>query len=458
MTAALTVIGDTVLDRDIGGTVSRVCPDAPAPVLDVDSEDARPGGAGLAAVLARGLGARVTLVTALGDDAAGELTHSLLTAAGVDVVNVGGRGSTVEKIRVRSGSASLVRFDRGRGVRPAGCPAALHDALADAAAVLVSDYGGAMARLPQLRDALATAAMTRPLVWDPHPRGPKPVAGVHVITPTVRELDALRAADDSGSGLARVTRAAEALARDIHCRAVAVTMGSRGALLVRAGDVPLAIPARPSSAVDTVGAGDCFAATVADRLARGALVPEAVEAAVSEATSFVDGGGVAGLGRDPDATPPPGETAAEVAQRVRARGGVVVATGGCFDLLHAGHVATLNAARALGDGLIVLLNSDASVRRLKGPDRPRQSQADREAVLRALACVDAVQIFDTDTPVPALEDLRPDVFAKGGDYTASGLAEAELLTGWGGQTVILPYLAGRSTTRLLQEVRADHGR
>src|SRR5205823_1225759 len=163
------------------------------------------------------------------------------------------------------------------------------------------------------------------------------------------ELDALRAADDSGSDLARVTRAAEALARDIRCRAVAVTMGSRGALLVRAGDLPLAIPARPSSAADTVGAGDCFAATVSDRL-------------------------------------------------------------------------------ALGDGLIVLLNSDASVRRLKGPDRPRQSQADREAVLRALACVDAVQIFDTDTPVPALEDLRPDVFAKGGDYTASGLAEAELLT------------------------------
>ena len=150
---------------------------------------------------------------------------------------------------------------------------------------------------------------------------------------------------------------------------------------------------------------------------------------------------------------PAGEGAAEaVARRVREQGGTVVATGGCFDLLHAGHVSTLRSARTLGDCLIVCLNSDASVRRLKGPDRPLVPQADRAAVLGALACVDAVAVFDEDTPEALLDRLRPDVFAKGGDYAAEELPETALLASWGGRTVILPYIEGRSTTRLLEEM------
>jgi rfaE bifunctional protein nucleotidyltransferase chain/domain len=128
-----------------------------------------------------------------------------------------------------------------------------------------------------------------------------------------------------------------------------------------------------------------------------------------------------------------------------------VATGGCFDLLHAGHVRTLEAARRLGDCLVVLVNSDASVARLKGPDRPLVSQEDRAAVLRALECVDAVVVFDEDTPVEALRHLRPDVWAKGGDYRAQDLPETPALQGWGGRTVILPYLEGHSTTRLIAQ-------
>ena len=129
----------------------------------------------------------------------------------------------------------------------------------------------------------------------------------------------------------------------------------------------------------------------------------------------------------------------------------MVATGGCFDLLHAGHVAVLQQARALGDCLVVLLNSDDSVRRLKGPTRPLQSQADRADVLRALGCVDAVLVFDEDTPAEALAALRPDVFAKGGDYALTSIPEADVVAGWGGQAVVLPYLAGRSTTHLIRE-------
>jgi D-beta-D-heptose 7-phosphate kinase / D-beta-D-heptose 1-phosphate adenosyltransferase len=147
-----------------------------------------------------------------------------------------------------------------------------------------------------------------------------------------------------------------------------------------------------------------------------------------------------------------------VISRVRARGGTVVATGGCFDLLHAGHVHTLQAARSLGDCLIVCLNSDVSVRSIKGSDRPLVPEEDRAAVLGALDCVDAVVLFDEDTPWAVLNSLRPDVFAKGGDYEVSDLPEARLLASWGGRAVVLPYVAGRSTTRLIEEAVSRGGR
>jgi rfaE bifunctional protein nucleotidyltransferase chain/domain len=146
--------------------------------------------------------------------------------------------------------------------------------------------------------------------------------------------------------------------------------------------------------------------------------------------------------------------AAGVAARVRRAGGTVVATGGCFDLLHAGHVAMLERARALGDCLVVCLNSDASVRRLKGPDRPLVGEHDRAAVLAALACVDAVAVFGEDDPRAVLERLRPHLWVKGGDYGVADLPEAATLAGWGGQAVIVPYVTGRSTTRLIEEAAA----
>jgi len=140
-----------------------------------------------------------------------------------------------------------------------------------------------------------------------------------------------------------------------------------------------------------------------------------------------------------------------IARNVRAAGGTVVATGGCFDLLHAGHVSTLAGARRLGDCLIVCLNSDASVRRLKGPGRPLVKQDDRAAVLTALACVDAAVVFDEDTPEEILRALRPHVWVKGGDYEGVRLPEADVLTEWGGRALVLPHLDGHSTTRLIQE-------
>jgi rfaE bifunctional protein nucleotidyltransferase chain/domain len=239
---------------------------------------------------------------------------------------------------------------------------------------------------------------------------------------------------------------------------VVVTCGAEGAVLCHSGPTPLAVPAPEVSDGDTCGAGDRFAATAALALAAGALVSEAVQQAVRAASAYVAGGGVrAALSARPAKAEHVGVgDAGCVVADVRARGGTVVATGGCFDLLHIGHLATLRAARALGDCLIVCLNSDASVRDLKGPDRPLTNETDRSSLLAALDCVDAVVVFDELTPESVLSWLRPDVWVKGGDYADGGpsLPEAELVERWGGRTVIVPYLDGRSTTRTIAAAQA----
>jgi D-beta-D-heptose 7-phosphate kinase/D-beta-D-heptose 1-phosphate adenosyltransferase len=447
------VVGDVLLDRDVQGCVERVCPDAPVPVVDVESERPRPGGAGLAAVLSAIDGRDVVLVTALADDEGGFELAQLLAGAGVQVVDLGQAGSTVEKTRVRAGGTSLVRIDRGRPGDIGPWTRQATEALASAGAVLVADYGNGVADHSDVRDALTALPGRLPVVWDPHPRGPAPVAGVRLATPNRQEATSF-AGDVAGEGLTGHTARARALLDRWRAASVAVTLGAEGALLV-SGDVPpLVVPARPVEG-DPCGAGDRFSSAAAGLLADGALPSDAVIGAVDAASSFVETGGAASVRCAPSPSAPARpRDAFTLAEEVRRRGGTVVTTGGCFDLLHAGHVGMLRAARALGDCLVVCLNSDASVRRLKGPGRPVVGLADRVAVLLALECVDAVAVFDEDTPLALLDQLRPDVFAKGADYSVADLPEADLLRTWGGQAVVLPYLEGRSTSRLVEEVGA----
>ena len=338
----------------------------------------------------------------------------------------------------------------------------------------MSDYGRGTAADPRIRAALAGRTARVPLVWDPHPRGPDPVPGTRLATPNHAEARAAAglnaapagpSAGGQGSATGPVLRsaagAAERLLRRWPVDGVAVTLGPHGTLLAQGGPVPLIVPARTVQAPDTCGAGDRFAAAAAAALSQGALPSEAVVAATAIATDFLAAGGVGSLrvgpgSEDPEVSPDPGAPAGTasaadpvaLARRVHDAGGTVVAAGGCFDVLHAGHVSLLQAARSLGDSLIVCLNSDESVRRLKGEGRPLNPVADRIAVLTALHCVDGVLVFGEDTPRAALERLRPGVWVKGGDYEGQALPEAELLSTWGGQAVTVPYLAGRSTTRL----------
>jgi rfaE bifunctional protein nucleotidyltransferase chain/domain/rfaE bifunctional protein kinase chain/domain len=440
---SLVVVGDALLDRDLDGRAERLAPDAPVPVIDDVVERERPGGAGLAAALVAASGEDVTLVCALGDDPAGRCLRGLLEDADVRVCDLGLRGATPEKVRVSAGGRPVARLDAG--AREGGCgplTAEAGRALRAASAVLVSDYGRGVAAEPSVRAALV--GLIAPIVWDPHPKGPEPIPGVALATPNEREAAA------SGASLGTVIAAARMLVARWRASHVCVTRGARGAVLVAGAGPALAVPAPRVAGGDPCGAGDRFAATAAVGLAAGLLPSGAVQAAVVAASSFVAAGGAgAGIASEPA----PAESAAALAARVRAESGTVVATGGCFDLLHAGHVSMLESARALGDCLVVCLNSDASVRRLKGPDRPLVGQADRAAVLAALGCVDAVTIFDEDDPRAVLRALRPHVWVKGGDYAVADLPETAVLEDWRGRAVVVPYVSGRSTTRLIEVAR-----
>lgn len=445
----LVVVGDSVLDIDIDGTVTRISPEAPVPVVDADRMWQRPGAAGLAATLAARGELDVVLVTAVAADAAGRILVDLLRDSGVRVIALPLAGTTVCKTRIRARGQSVVRLDHGDGT--AVCEPLdreLVRTLAGARAVLVSDYGNGITSHRHLRALLATIAAHIPVVWDPHPRGAEPIPGAALVTPNESETQGL---------------SAETLRERWQARAVAVTLGARGALLSTRWAEPshIPVPADVTRHGDTCGAGDRFAVAAAAAFGSGAGVTEAVCIAVQTAARFVAAGGAVGVSSPATLSGGPTTRAEDspvvtdidtVARRLRRRGGRLVATGGCFDLLHTGHVGLLRRARDLGDALVVLLNSDDSVRRLKGPERPVVPAADRARVLAALACVDAVYVFDESSPAEVLEQLRPDIWVKGGDYRTDQLPEAEVVTRYGGEVVILPTVPGYSSSKLIETI------
>lgn len=467
-TKPLVIVGDSILDVDVLGSATRLSPEAPVPVVDAERLVARPGGAGLAALLAARTDDGVALITGIAADDAGRQLHGLLAAAGVRVLALPMSGTTVTKTRIRARGQSMLRLDRGDGA-PVDHPLSdeVRETLDAARAVCVADYAAGVTALPEMRKALAGLAARVPVVWDPHPRGAAPVPGCALVTPNQDEAHHFCGGTAAGD-------AGEALLRKWHAGAVCITRGAHGALLydprlgARHVAIPDGTPQTRAGGADVCGAGDRFAVAAAQALGAGADPAAAVQAAVADAARFVAAGGAAavstplpagGEGVLPTAAPPEDSTtvdAVALAERLRRNGRTVVATGGCFDLLHTGHVRLLRQARELGDALIVLVNSDESVRALKGPGRPVMADLDRARVLAALACVDAVAIFDGPTPERVLETLRPDIWVKGGDYTAANLPEAATVRRHGGTVIILPTVAGYSSSRLI--AAANSGR
>nr|WP_207944369.1 PfkB family carbohydrate kinase [Actinomadura rubrisoli] len=469
--ANLVVVGDAFLDHDHLGRVERVASDEPALVVAGGTTHKRPGGAALAAVLSARQGHAVTLVTALGRDAGGDRLRTLLDEARVEVVDLGLDGPTAVKTRIRAAGRTLMMLDEHDVCPPVGregetALAAARRVLMAAGGVLVSDYGRGVAAHTDLRAALAEAARRSPLVWDPHPRGAVPVPNTAVVTPNSREARGIASLAGSDT-LSDDVEAARAVGRAWGPVQVALTRHEHGAVLLADADLaPLVVPTRVAAGrkADPCGAGDFFAGHLAAMLAGGRLPSEAVASAVWAASAYVAGGGPRFLDDPPDGGSPmaglanaepaaAARGAIELARAVRARGGTVVAAGGCFDLLHIGHVRLLEQARQLGDCLIVCLNSDDSLSRLKGPSRPIVPAAQRALMLEALASVDAVLVFEEDTPEAAIRALRPGIWVKGGDYSGMKIPEDELVGSLGGRTVVVPFVAGWSTSSLIESAR-----
>ena len=390
-------------------------------------------------------------MTALSPDDDGRRLARLLADAGVTVVDLGLAGPTPVKLRVRSGGQSLARVDRGCEpvVPPGAWTGTATAAVRGADAVLVSDYGrGLAAALPEVvtgalpggapGSGMPGRASGPPLVWDPHSNGPRPPAAADLVVPNAGEAAGLAGepTPPADASVPVLVGLATGLSDRLSCP-VAVTAGERGAVLAEPGALPVVVPTRPARG-DACGAGDTFAVHVALARAGGASRRLAVEAGVAAAHRYVAGRGPGAAGGGPAAPhaaagdgtvvalAPPVDGVPE-ADAVRRSGGVVVAAGGCFDVLHAGHVQLLEHARGLGDHLVVLVNGDASVRRLKGPGRPLNPVDDRTAVLRSLACVDEVVVFDEDTPSRALRSLRPHLFVKGADYEGADIEEGAVM-------------------------------
>lgn len=440
----ITVVGDVLLDEDVTGTIDRLCPDAPVPVVEVSEHRFRAGGAGLVATMLQLDGYDVEFVTALSNDEGAERIREHLP--GISIIAGDSGAPTPVKRRLRTSDQAVCRIDEGCGPPP---PPQVHErmieAIRTADAIIVSDYGRGLAAHPEVRGALERRGEQVPLVWDPHPKGADPVASSQLVTPN---LDEAAKAAGTGASAEEAEHAAALLRERFACHAVLVTLGEHGALLQERGEQPLRIAVEPVSAADACGAGDRLIATAATVLARGGSRAEAAAQAATSARDYLAAGGVAALPQRQLAALSSTSDPWERARLVRDGGGVVVAAGGCFDLLHAGHVRTLEAARDLGDCLIVCMNSDDSVRRLKGSERPIIGERDRTEMLLALECVDAVVVFEEDGPEEVLERLRPHIWVKGGDYKADALPETRLLEQWGGRTVTVPYHLGRSTTRL----------
>lgn len=466
------VVGDVMLDRFVHGRVDRVSPEAPIPVLRIQRESAMPGGAGNVVANLAALGVGTDLVAVIGDDDAGrELSHLVRTLNGrADGLLCVPDRPTTTKTRFIAGGQQLLRADAETDsplddATAARLLAAAATLLPGAGVLVLSDYGKGVltADVTAALIDLARAAGVRVLV-DPKGRDYHRYRGAFCVTPNAKELaDATGTLprDDAG-----VAAAARALAGDHGIGAVIVTRSEQGMSVVSAEGPVTHLRAQAREVFDVSGAGDTVVAVLAAAIAAGADLVEAatlaniaagiVVAKVGTATvrcgELRDAAGLA-IATGPGSKRVRLDQAVEQVERWHRQGLRVGFTNGCFDLLHPGHVSLIAQARAHCDRLVLGLNSDDSVRRLKGPTRPVQNETARATVLSALGDVDLVVTFADDTPLALIKALRPDILVKGADYSVENVVGAREVLGWGGRVVLAELTDGQSTTGTIARMK-----
>lgn len=462
--APVLVVGDVMLDRYWHGGTSRISPEAPVPVVRVEQIEDRPGGAANVALNIAALGAPALLVGVTGIDEAADSLSDSLGAAGVQVhFQRIDHQPTIVKLRVMSRHQQLLRMDFEEPfATDAEALASRVEALLTGVKVLVlSDYGKGALKNHQVLIAAARARGI-PVLADPKGKDFSIYRGASLITPNLSEFEAVVGACRDEAEL--VARGAQ-LMTELQLGALLVTRGEHGMTLLRPGHPPLHLPARAREVFDVTGAGDTVISTLAASLAAGAELPEAVALANLAAGIVVGKLGTATISAPELRRAVQREEGSErgvlgleqlklAIEDARAQGERIVFTNGCFDILHAGHVTYLEQARAQGDRLIVAVNDDASVSRLKGPGRPINSVDRRMAVLAGLGAVDWVVSFAEDTPENLLRALQPDVLVKGGDYGIEGVVGADIVRAYGGEVRVLGLVENSSTTAIVEKIRS----
>ncbi|AMO79112.1 bifunctional D-glycero-beta-D-manno-heptose-7-phosphate kinase/D-glycero-beta-D-manno-heptose 1-phosphate adenylyltransferase HldE [Pseudomonas citronellolis] len=461
--APVLVVGDVMLDRYWHGATSRISPEAPVPVVRVEQHEDRPGGAANVALNLAALGAPAFLVGVTGEDEAAASLADSLGAVGVTTrfQRIAGQ-PTIVKLRVMSRHQQLLRVDFEEPFRTdAEALARETEALLDQVRVLVlSDYGKGALKNHQ---ALIQAARKRniPVLADPKGKDFSIYCGASLITPNLSEFEAIVGrCQDENELVAKGLK----LLGDLDLGALLVTRGEHGMTLLRPGHPALHLPARAREVFDVTGAGDTVISTLAGALAAGEDLPQAVALANLAAGIVVGKLGTAAISAPELRRAVQREQGSErgvlgleqlllAIEDARAHGEKIVFTNGCFDILHAGHVSYLEQARAQGDRLIVAVNDDASVCRLKGPGRPINSVDRRMAVLAGLGAVDWVVSFSEDTPERLLAQVRPDVLVKGGDYSVDQVVGADIVAGYGGEVRVLGLVPNSSTTAIVEKIR-----
>ena len=466
--ARVLVAGDVMLDRYWQGPTGRISPEAPVPVVRIQKDETRPGGAANVALNIASLGGAARLLGVVGRDEAAQKLRSALSAAQVqpDFVETASC-PTITKLRILSRNQQLIRLDFEESLAVAGVfdralyLARFKAALAEAEVVILSDYGkGTLADAEAL--IAAARAANRPVLVDPKGSDWRPYRGATLITPNLSELEAVVGpCPDEATIVAKGTR----LRDELGLEALLVTRSENGMTLLAPNAPPLHLPTVAREVFDVTGAGDTVIATFAAALAAGHDFAHAAHISNLAAGIVVGKLGTATVNTDEltramrrqheDDSAVLDED--ELLQRVaaaRAQGQVVVMTNGCFDILHVGHVRYLEAARRLGDVLIVAVNTDESVKRLKGPTRPINRTEDRMRMLASLKCVDWVVPFGEDTPERLISRVLPDLLVKGGDYVPEAVAGYEAVRANGGQVVILDFHPGYSTTRIIERARS----
>jgi D-beta-D-heptose 7-phosphate kinase/D-beta-D-heptose 1-phosphate adenosyltransferase len=469
-TIRVLVIGDVMLDRYVWGSVDRISPEAPVPVLRSVHTTRVPGGAANVAMNLAGLGAQATQAGFWGDDLEQRELDELLSDAGIDVSGMVLSGHpTISKTRVMARQQQLLRMDvEDASARPQSEQDALLERalnlMTGADGVILSDYAkGSLT--PALCRSVIEAARGRgiPVLVDPKDKSFTKYAGATTICPNLSELSV--ATGMAGSKVDELISAGKRLVVETGIDFLTVTLSEKGILLLFR-DSSFHSPARAREVFDVSGAGDTVIATMAACLVSGLDPVSAVNLSNVAAGIVVGKTGTAPISRNELVAELTASSAMSSPEKVldnyqlmvriaewRATGHRIVFTNGCFDILHVGHITLLEQCRHFGDKLIVAINSDASVQCLKGPTRPVVGEKERARVLAALASTDAVTIFEEETPLNLIRRIRPDILVKGGDYTTETVVGAEDVMSWGGRVEIVPTVPGYSTTSTITRMK-----